>query len=958
MRGKRTIRLIGFVALIWLWSAGGTFAALLETAGSPAIQDFSCRQEGDQTVVILTADAGLDYRTSYPNPRLFLLDIPGAKLRLAQKFYDIRSQQVEFASITRVGEQKELVRIEFNLQQPVHFDIRPDGERLIIRFSSANASVPTPADKIHPAVVPAVTSPSPSSELVKVSDGEQLQFALKTSTRPTIKYFELKNPSRLVIDIDNAIFTNQPQEVAVNTGPVGKVRFGYGTTRPGKIVRCVFDLNQKSNYTIEAKESGLVVLFPRETPLAQHSASTVESIPTPSAAPDNSASSMGANSSSVPVWEETEGAVDSAGTIPVDELFLVGSALPAPLVFSGNPVILPAGEPPIEVDAPVVNLAAGVESSIPSGWTLPSPQLGITVPELPIPDTMVLPLRAETNIGMEQGQASVNLPEPGYSPAPVVNGPAPETKVAGAVQPLMLPAAVKEAPSTTLLPAVGTPPLSATMTALVQDAPPETRIGEGSPDFLMNINLSQLYTPPPILAAPKPQATPPAEPPAEAVAAQPAPPPAKPAAVPMITAGSSAALKYSGEPISLDLKEADIRDFMRLIGNISGLNVVLDPDVKGSLTIFLSDVPWDQALEVVMKNNGLGKQLEGNVLRIATNATLEGEEQQRKRLADARILSAELQTETRTLSYAKAVEMSPILKKILSPRGDIIVDPRTNSMIISDIPGKFPSIDDLIKKLDRKIKQVEIEARVVAATRDFLRDIGVQWGLIQGNYQKNTMAGAIPGDPFKRGTPPSVTMKGGSSGGVDGAMPLLVNLGANAPTSGISFFAGIADNFLLDGMITAAERRGAAKLLSKPKISTQDNIEGFVQQGVKIPVQTTINNTVSVQFFDFALALTVTPQITEEGTIVMKVNITNSTPDFSRQVQGVPTVNTQETRTTVLVENGGTVVIGGVLVDNEQTNVRQVPGFGDLPLVGYLFKNKSVTKQTQELVFFLSPKIM
>ena len=416
--------------------------------------------------------------------------------------------------------------------------------------------------------------------------------------------------------------------------------------------------------------------------------------------------------------------------------------------------------------------------------------------------------------------------------------------------------------------------------------------------------------------------------------------------------------KYSGDLISLELKDADLKDFFRLIGEISGLNIVLDPDVKGSLTIFLNDVPWDQALDVVLKNNGLGKQLDGNVLRIAANTSLELEETQRKRLSDARVVAAELQTETRILSYAKAADLSAIIKKVLSPRGDIIVDARTNSMIITDIPQTFPRVDSLIRQLDRKIKQVEIEARVIATTRDFLRDIGVQIGAIYGNGDKNVVSGAVPGNPFSRQPPPSVTIAPGQSGGAQNAIPLLSNLGAVAATSGVAFFAGITDKFLLDTIITAAERHGSAKLLSKPKIITQDNIEGSVQQGVKIPVQTTINNTVSVQFFDFALKLTVTPQITDEGTIIMKVDIENSTPDFSRQVQGVPTVNTQQTKTTVLVSNGGTVVVGGVMIDNEQINVRQVPGFGSLPVLGYLFKERSVNKQTQELIFFLSPKIL
>ena len=416
--------------------------------------------------------------------------------------------------------------------------------------------------------------------------------------------------------------------------------------------------------------------------------------------------------------------------------------------------------------------------------------------------------------------------------------------------------------------------------------------------------------------------------------------------------------RYSGDLISLELKDADLKDFFRLIGEISGLNIVLDPDVKGALTIFLNDVPWDQALDVVLKNNSLGKQLDGNVLRIASNTTLEAEEAQRKRLSDARVLAADLQTETRVLSYAKAADLSLVLKKVLSPRGDIIVDVRTNSMIISDIPGKFEAIDALIRQLDKKIKQVEIEARVIAATRDFLRDIGVQFGALYNNNSQNKLAGAVPGNPFSRNPPPSVTMDPGQSGGANNSLPFMSNLGANAPTSAISFFGGFTNNFLVDVIITAAERRGSAKLISKPKIITQDNIEGFVQQGVKIPVQTTINNTVSVQFFDFSLKLTVTPQITDEGTIVLKVDVENSTPDFSRQVQGVPTVNTQQTKTTVLVNNGGTVVVGGVLIDNEQVNVRQVPGFGSIPVIGNLFKNRAVNKQTQELIFFLSPKIL
>ncbi len=1006
MRGTKTIRLIGLGGFILLYIAAGRVAMALETAGNPAIQDFSCRQEGGQTVVVLTADAAMDYITSYPNPRLFLLDIPGAKLRLSQKFFDIRTPQVEFASITRVGEEKELVRIEFNLHQPVHFDLKPQGQQLVLRFSSLSTGEPIPSDNPISATV-GVPAPVSNQDVLNVTERENYQFTLKTAETPSFKYFELKNPPRLVIDLENTTFLTRPQLLAVNAGPVGKVRFGYGRGGLGKIVRCVFDLNHKSNFKIENQKLGLVVLFPREATMASNDSSQIakgqeaqqpvpetvgalpDAAPPVVSSPEPLAQNAAAVSKAAPSEEQASGNLQNGETVP--------AAVPAGLA---KLIVDLEGEPSLETNSPAATLSDPAGGSEAQTWNLPEPALKTSLLALEPPSEdlvfAAVALPETTNVTWQQ---AINLPEPAQMISlPVLEPPVEyasrelalsrvdagkwETEFAlpaARFQPLPdwgdsqfeissnefpIPMASLEGwlPAEGVLPAAGANPLSAPLNALMQAALPDAQVKEDSRDFLKNIKLSQLYTPPPVLAARVQQENQPATPatlePSAVVPPAPKPQAPVPAASnPMVASGGPSS-KYSGEPISLDLKEADIRDFMRLIGNISGLNVVLDPDVKGALTIFLNDVPWDQALEVVLKNNGLGKQLEGNVLRIATNATLESEEQQRKRLADARILAAELQTETRTLSYAKAVELSPLLKRVLSPRGDIIVDPRTNSMIITDISGKFPAVDVLIKQLDRKIKQVEIEARVVAATRDFLRDIGVQWGLITGNNSKNTLAGSVAGDPFARTPSPSVTIKPGQSGGADSAMPLLVNLAANAPTSGISFFAGIADNFLLDGIITAAERRGAAKLLSKPKISTQDNIEGFVQQGVKIPVQTTINNTVSVQFFDFALALTVTPQITEEGTIVMKVNITNSTPDFSRQVNGVPTVNTQETRTTVLVENGGTVVIGGVLIDNEQTNVRQVPGFGDIPLLGNLFRNKSITKQTQELVFFLSPKIM
>ncbi|MGH9714702.1 MAG: type IV pilus secretin PilQ [Candidatus Acidiferrales bacterium] len=437
---------------------------------------------------------------------------------------------------------------------------------------------------------------------------------------------------------------------------------------------------------------------------------------------------------------------------------------------------------------------------------------------------------------------------------------------------------------------------------------------------------------------------------------------------PMINGQSPAPVasgKYSGEPISVNLKDVDLRDFFRLIHEISGLNVVVDPAVKGNLTIVLDDVPWDQALDIVLKNNSLDKQLDGNVLRVATKDTMKKEAEENRDLAKAQAEAADVVTTTRVLSYAKANDMVGTLKKFLSSRGDVLADSRSNTLIIRDIPSVLPVLDNLIRQLDRKSQQVEIEARVVAANRNFSSEIGTQFGAASafngiGSVVSGT--GGVGTSPVTRNFPPlpapPVIVGSGGSTATSGAIPLNTNLGVGSPTSGISYsFA--AKNFALDFIITAAEQRGVGKLLSKPKVITQNNQKATVKQGTKIPVQTIVNNTVSVQFVDAVLQLEVTPQITADGTIFMDVVVTNDQIDQAiPRVQGIPAIDTQAAETKVLIADGGTVVIGGIIVSNQQTAVSQVPLFGSLPVVGNLFKHTTVSSSSQELLFFLTPRIL
>jgi type IV pilus assembly protein PilQ len=420
--------------------------------------------------------------------------------------------------------------------------------------------------------------------------------------------------------------------------------------------------------------------------------------------------------------------------------------------------------------------------------------------------------------------------------------------------------------------------------------------------------------------------------------------------------------KYTGEPISVNLKDVDLKDFFRLIHEISGLNVVLDPMIHGNLTIVLDDVPWDQALDIVLKNNDLSRQLDGNVLRIATVDTMRKEAENRRAQIDAEALAVDKVSITRFLSYAHAKDVMLPVKKFLSQRGDVVADERTNALIVSDIPAVLPQIDRIIQQMDRKTQEVEIEARVVAATRSFARDIGVQLGLGWGNgvsavggvqsvgTTPTTVGSGLVPNPLYiiSGTPTTGTQ-----------IPLFSNLGATGPTSGLQF-VNATNNMRIDLLLTMAESRGLLKILSRPRVVTQNNIQAVVKQGVRVPIvtQAQLGGPPTVTYVDAFLRLTVTPQITSEGTIFLNVDVENTLPDFGHQVQGNPTLITQQATTQVLVTDGGTVVIGGVIQTQNSLSVSQVPLLGDIPYLGNLFKHRSVQTSNQELIFFITPRII
>ncbi len=419
--------------------------------------------------------------------------------------------------------------------------------------------------------------------------------------------------------------------------------------------------------------------------------------------------------------------------------------------------------------------------------------------------------------------------------------------------------------------------------------------------------------------------------------------------------------KYTGEPISVNLKDVDLKDFFRLIHEISGLNVVLDPNVHGTLTVVLDDVPWDQALDIVLKNNDLARELEGNVLRIATVDTLKKEADGRRAQVEAEALAVEKVSVTRFLSYAHAKDVMVTVKKFLSQRGDVVADERTNAVIVSDIPKVIPIIDRLLTQLDRKTQEVEIEARVVAATRQFARDIGTQLGFGWGDgHSAIGGASAVGATPTTVSgvTPGYITTAGGSST-TGSTIPLFSNLGVTSPTSGLTFL-NASNTVRIDAVLSMAESRGLLKVLSRPRVVTQNNIQALVKQGVRVPIvtQAQLGGPPTVTYVDAFLRLTVTPQITSENTIFLNVDVDHTTPNFGQEVQGNPELITQQATTQVLVTDGGTVVIGGVIQTQNSINIDQVPLLGNIPILGNLFKHVQVNTSNQELIFFITPRII
>jgi type IV pilus assembly protein PilQ len=409
---------------------------------------------------------------------------------------------------------------------------------------------------------------------------------------------------------------------------------------------------------------------------------------------------------------------------------------------------------------------------------------------------------------------------------------------------------------------------------------------------------------------------------------------------------------YTGRKLSLDFKDADIKNILRLIAEVSNLNIIVADEVTGKITMRLVDVPWDQALDVILQSKNLDKRQVGNVVRIAPVEALRREDQARLQEQKSKEGLEPLVNELIPVNYATAKEIMPQVKSVLSDRGDVKVDERTNTLIIKDISRTIPSVKNLVKALDTKTPMVLIEARIIEANLSFQNELGVQWGFLLGGAGAKARLGG--------GTP-------GSSLGT--AVNRVVDLAA-VPRSGLGATGGGAAGVLaaifsrgtiqeLDVTLTAHESKGDVKIISSPKIATLDNKEASIEQGLRIPyLKLTTEGTVTTDFIDANIKLTVTPHVTNDGTIKLIVKVKKDAPDTSIVVQGVPSIDKKEAISEVLIRDSGVVAIAGIYTIDKENQNEGVPLFNKIPLLGWLFKRENKQDNRKDLLIFISPKLM
>ncbi len=890
-----------------------------EVAGN-TLQDVRVEREGDATVVQLV---GLEEPvfTAYrqQDPERLTVDIAAvqpAELRAPVAVYDGLVEEVSVSPFSQ-GTDEGSTRVELTLAAAADYVVEPSAGGLAIRVSPVTGMAAVPrleAEDLAMQPTPTAVAPmaaattEPATRLMgvdvkKVAGGVVLQ--LRADGRiESAGSFTLDSPERLVIDLPGLTSAVDRDQIAVGAPQAKQLRIG----QHDGMVRVVIDGGAAAKgfdgRRVVPVGDGLVVA------LGDGAAFDVALDEVIGTSPWTGEATQAVAEAKALSWEAP--AAPAPAALPMELATVQG----------------------VEFDAQQERDRITVVADRPLEYVLYQPDAGTLV--VSVPGARLQP-HLDPRIAPEPGGpvslvTAFEQPEMAVPEVRIVveraAGLEPEVTRQGSLMIIEFPRQGSVA---------ATPPVVTTMPALAQAK--ATREADGSP------------APAAIAPAEATLATATAPAPAARGAAAPASL-EPPAAISLLQEGGLVDGKqYTGRRISLDFKDIEMADVLRLIADVSDLNVIAGDEVKGKVTIRLVDVPWDQALDVILLTKGLGFMRIGNVLRIAPGDLLKKEEE--ARLQERRALEQleDLVVKLQPVNYSTVQEVQGMVKQLLTPRGTVQVDKRTNTLIIKDIPSVVDEATALVKAVDTQTPQVMIEAKIVEASLDFSREFGVVWGF--GVQPLND-----PFDPSSGLRQPGGSLWTTNTNAANNAQ--FMNPLTAGPTALFNVAGYVLDEKLnLNLQLQAAEVNGDGKVISSPRLVTMDNNKATIEQGVSIPFQTFENGDAQLEFVDAVLKLDVTPHITADRSIIMKIVVSRNAPDDSVfTLTGSPAIAKNQVNTETLVKDGQTLVIGGIYVVDKSARQSSVPYLGDIPLLGALFRSDEISDSRKELLIFVTPRVV
>ncbi len=1004
--GNARVGAVAGFTLVAMW-LGGLYACVTAPSTPPApepvsvVSKIAVERSGDTTIITLvgpTDPVFTAFRGEEP-PRVVvdLTAVRPERLTEALAIYDGLVEEVSVAEFAT--DDQPSTRVEISLAQEADFDVVPFGDRLEVRVrpaGSPSASLETGDASSSPAEAMASEAPTsssggPATRLLAVStepvDGGVLVHLRADGAIAQAETFTLDEPARLVVDLPGLANGMDVPNLAVGTAQVSRIRIG---AHPDK-VRLVVDAGDAkqpfAGRGTATVADGFVIALGQSPALAEAFAAASGSSQGTWAEPQAIETAE-----ATPVAEPEPVVAEMAEAEAVQEFMAAEPQQADPVAEEKAPeaAVLAMQEPAeavaamedVEPESAATEMAA---EPVPAAMAPPAAEPQAKIEPEPAPQASPPAPAEEPESGLVHVYGVQYEPQESRDRVVVVTDRPVEHQLMrpdpGTLVVSLRGAEIDEAAAVRIAPDPGGPVSLVTAFAQPDVKTPEVRVvvkrapglvptvtREGAMLILDFPRQGAVAEVPPAMAsksvrAALEEAAPKTPPPAEvkASAARSVPAKVAPAALEpsdpteiLEEGGLLDGKQYVGRRISLDFKDVDIQDVLRLIADVSDLNVIAGDEVTGTVTIRLVDVPWDQALDVILLTKGLGFVRVGSVLRIAPAEMLKAEEEARLQERRSKERLEDLVVKLQPVNYANVKEVSNMVKRLLTPRGSVDVDERTNTVIIKDIPSVIDEATALMKAIDTQTPQVMIEAKVVEANLDFSREIGSEWGL--GSQPRDEDLGSdfvigqrrpvtVQDDKFPFEQDNNVVVSNPISSVANG----ILNLGAFI----------LDDRFDVSLSLRAAEAKGEGKVISSPRVVTLDNREAVIEQGVSIPFQTFENGDAQLEFIDAVLSLKVTPHITADRSIIMKIEVSRNAPDDSVATPtGSPAIAKNQAKTETLVKDGQTLVIGGIYVVDKAESASRVPYLHQIPVFGYLFRNQTLRDVRKELLIFVTPRVV